>query len=426
MKEDARGEAQRADQMDQTQQMNQTNPSSSIQEDEVNLLDYWRVIRKHHLLVGGLFFVSVALALAVSLLMPNIYESTATLLPPAQPDNSSGLSALLGASPVGGAAQGLGITLPGMPATSTDLFVAMLSSRVMLDAVIARFDLKTLYEQYRWWSPIVVTMKAVRQWLADSTDIKVTKEGTIEITVEARDSQLASDIANFYVANLERLSRTLNITKASLNRAFIERRLAETRVNMVKAEEELKEFQTHNKTVAVEAQSAAMIEAAAMIQGQITAQEVQLQVMSSYLSPGNPDLFRVRSSIEELKKQLYLLESGKGGKGMLPGDRLHPAMITVPGLALDYGRLMRELKVQETLNTLLTSEYEQAKLTEARDTPTVQVLDPAIPAERKSRPIILLNMILAGVLALFIGIFLAFFLEYLERIKSGEPSSVEP
>src|SRR5207249_11400412 len=114
-------------------------------------------------------------------------------------------------------------------------------------------------------------------------------------------------------------------------------------------ERELKDVQSQNKTVAVEAQSKAIIEAAAMIQGQITAQEVQLQVMSSYLSPDNPELSRVRSSIEELKKQLYLLESGKGGKGMLPGDRLHPAMVTVPGLALEYGRLMREVKVQETL-----------------------------------------------------------------------------
>ena len=401
--------------MDQTQQMNQTNPSSSIQEDEVNLLDYWRVIRKHRLLIGGLFFVAVALALAVSLLMPKIYESTATLLPSLDSKEGGGLGALLAASG-GGAAQGLGITLPGAPATPTDIFRAMLTSRIMADEVIKRFDLKDLYE--------AETMQDARKALEGNTKITVSKEKMIKITVEAKDPKLAADIANFYVTNLDRLNQTLTVSKAGQNRVFIERRLAETRVSMVKAEEELKEFQTHNKTVAVEAQSAAMIQAAAQIQGQVAAQEVQLQVMSSYLSPDNPELFRVRSSIEELKKQLYLLESGRGGKGMLPGDRLHPAMITVPKLALDYGRLVRELKVQETLYTLLTSQLEQAKLTEARDTPTVQVLDPAIPAERKSKPIIRLNMMIAGVLALFIGIFLAFFLEYLERIKSGEPSSV--
>lgn len=108
---------------------------------------------------------------------------------------------------------------------------------------------------------------------------------------------------------------------------------------------------------------------------------------------------------------------------MLPGDRLHPAMVTVPSLALDYGRLMRELKVQETLYTLLTSQLEQAKLAEARDTPTVQVLDPAIPAEKKSKPSIRNNMTLAGGLALFVGIFLAFFLSYLERVRSQVASA---
>ena len=142
--------------------------------------------------------------------------------------------------------------------------------------------------------------------------------------------------------------------------------------------------------------------------------------MRSYLSPDNPELSRVRSSIEELRKQLLLLESGRAGKGMLPGDRLHPAMISVPALAMEYLRLMRELKVQETLYALLTSQYEQAKIQEARDTPTVQVLDPAIPAEKKSKPSIRLNMMIAGVLALFVGIFLAFLLEYLGRIKAQD------
>src|SRR5439155_26550887 len=124
------------------------------------------------------------------------------------------------------------------------------------------------------------------------------KEKVIKITVEAKNPSLAADIANYYVANLDRLNRTLNVSKAGQNRAFIERRMAETQVNLVKAEEALKDFQTHNKTVAVEAQSSAMIQAAAQIQAQVTAQEVQLQVMSGYLSPDNPELSRVRSSIE--------------------------------------------------------------------------------------------------------------------------------
>jgi len=378
-------------------------------EDEVNLLDYWRVIVKRRKVISLLCLSAVLIALVVSLMMPKIYESTSTLLPQLESNEAGGLGALLTATGAGSAAQSLGISLPGAPATPTDLFVAMLKSRIMADELIKKFNLIELYE--------AKTMQDARKALENNTRITVSKEKVIKLTVEAKSPQLAADITNFYVSNLDHLNRTMSVSKAGKNRAFIERRLVETQVNLVKAEEALKDFQTQNKTVAVEAQSKAMIEAAAMIQGQITAQEVQLQVMSSYLSPDNPELARVRSAIGELRKQLYLLESGRGGKGMLPGDRLHPAMVTVPTLALEYGRRLRELKVQETLYTLLTSQYEQAKLTEARDTPTVQVLDPAVPAEKKSKPHIGLNMVISGVLALFVGIFLAFFLEHLERIR---------
>jgi len=385
-------------------------------EEEINLLDYWRVIWKRRWMIGGVWLSAVLAALVVSLLLPKVYRSTATLLPSLDSKDGAGLGALLSAAGgAAGAAQTLGISLPGAPATPTDVFVAMLKSRIMADDVIKQFDLMRLYE--------AKTMDDARKALEDDTTIKVSKEKVIMIVVEAKDPKLAADMANYYVSNLDRLNRTLNVSKASQNRAFIERRLAETQVNLVKAEEALKEFQTRNKTVAVEAQSKAMIEAAALIQGQITAQEVQLEVMSGYLSPDNPELSRLRTSLAELKKQLYLLESGKSGKGMLPGDRLHPAMITVPALALEYGRLMRELKVQETLYTLLTSQYEQAKLAEARDTPTVQVLDPAVPAEKKSKPSIRLNVMIAGVLGLFLGIFLAFLLNYLERVRSQVASS---
>ena len=94
-------------------------------------------------------------------------------------------------------------------------------------------------------------------------------------------------------------------------------------------------------------------------------------------------------------------------------------MVTIPSLALEYARRMREVKVQETLFTLLTSQHEQAKLSEARDTPTVQVLDPAVPAEKKIRPRIVLNTLLGGGLGLWAAIMLPFFLRYVERLRAA-------
>ena len=379
------------------------NRVTTVRGDDLVGPDMWTVIANRGTLIGSIVLGSVVIALAASLVMPKSYESTVSLLPQLESKESGTLTALLAASGAGGVAQNLGIGLPGLQTTPTDIFVAILKSRVMSDEVIKKFDLMSVYGER--------TLQDTREELADRVRVAVSKEKVIKVTVEATDAQLAAEVANFYVAHLDRLNHTVTVSKASQNRAFIERRLVETKVGLVKGEEALRDFQTKNKTVAVEAQSKAMIEAAAMIQGQITAQEVQLEVLSSYLSQDNPELSRVRSSIEQLTKQLMLLESGKGGKGMLPGDRLHPAMITVPDLALQYGRLLRELKVQETLYALLTSQFEQAKITEARDTPTVQILDPAVPADKPSKPRLLLNILVAAVAAFCLALLGSYILE---------------
>jgi tyrosine-protein kinase Etk/Wzc len=396
------------DEISELKQARQPQPA----EDEVTLFDYWQVIYARRKPIVAFCTVMVLAALGVSLMLPKIFESTATLLPQLESNSGlgMGLGALLSSGAAGSAAQSLGISLPGAPATPTDIFTAMLKSRIMADDVIRRFNLMERYEKK--------TMQETRRALEDATRIVVSKEKVIKITVEDKDPELAAEIANFYVSNLDRLNQTLSVSKARENRKFIEQRVTETQAGLVKVENALKEFQTQNRAVAIEAQSKAMIEATAMIQAQIMAQEVQLQVMGSYLSPDNPDVARVQSSISELRKQLQIMESGKGVKDRLPGDRLRPAITSVPALALEYGRLARDLKIQETLYALLISQYEQAKLTEARDTPTVQVLDPAIPAEKKSRPKISLNVLIAGMLSLLIGIFWAFVREAIDRRKA--------
>ena len=376
--------------------------------------DLLSVVSRRRGLVATVLMVSLLGAFAVSaFVLPKAYESTATLLPQLDSKEGGSLAALLATTGAAGMAQNLGVGMPSMPTTPTDVFVAILKSRVMADEAIAKFGLMAVYNER--------TMHDTRVELAERVRVNVSKEKVIKVTVEDSDPQRAADIAAFFVSSLDRLNRTLNVSKASYNRAFIERRLAETQTGLVKTEEALRDFQRNNKAVAVEAQSKAMIEAAAMIQGQITGYEVQLQVMSAYLSPDNPDLSRVRSSIEELKKQLALLEFGKGTKGASPGDRLHPAMVRVPDLALQYGRLFRELKVQETLYALLTSQYEQAKITEARDTPTVQVLDSPVPADKQIKPRVVFNTAVAGLLGACIAIILAYGLEARARRAAGLP-----
>src|SRR5262249_54397392 len=240
----------------QTNQMNQPIQTEQVsrREDDVTLFDYWQVISKRKRAIIAFCSVVVMATLVVSLLLPKIYESTATLLPQLESNNALGLGALLSSSAAGTAAQSLGISLPGTPATPTDIFTAMLKSRIMADDIIRRFNLMEHYEKK--------TMHDARLILEGNTRIVVTKEKVIKVTVEDKDPQLASDMANFYVSNLDRLNQTLGVSKARENRKFIEQRVAETQQALVKVEDALKEFQTQNRTVAIEAQSKAMIEAA--------------------------------------------------------------------------------------------------------------------------------------------------------------------
>lgn len=356
-------------------------------------------------LIGGLFVGLVLLVMVFSLLAPKIYEASTSILPPVAEPSGGGMgaaAALLGA-------QGMSISLPGMPATPVDLFVAMLKSKTLAEGLVQRFNLMQVYKSKN-------EEDAIRA-LEGSTRIATSKEKVIKVTVEAEDPQLAADLANGYAEGLDKLNRTLAVTKAGQNRLFVGKRLAETKVDLAAAEDALAAFQSKNKAVALDQQAGAALRAAAEIQGRIAADEVRLQVMQNFLTPENPDVVKLTLEIRQLKQQLRMLESGNAEKGMAPGDRLHPAFSSVPTLGIEYARLMRELKVQETLHAMLVSQYEQAQLAEARDTPTVQVLDRAKPPTRKIRPSVRLNMMVAGATALFIGILLAFFLEYLEQMK---------
>ncbi|MBI5855056.1 MAG: hypothetical protein HZB35_07485 [Nitrospirae bacterium] len=379
--------------------------TSHVHSPDVTLLDYWRVVWKRRWLIGGLFVGLVLLVMVMSLLAPKIYEASTSILPPVAEPSGGGMgaaAALLGS-------QGMSISLPGMPATPVDLFVAMLKSKTLAEELVQRFNLMQVYKSK-------AEEDAVRT-LESSTRITTSKEKVIRVTVEAQDPQLAADLANGYAEGLDKLNRTLAVTKAGQNRLFVGKRLAETKIDLAAAEDALAAFQSKNKTVALDQQAAAALRAAAEIQGRIAADEVRLQVMQNFLTPENPDVIKLTLEIQQLKQQLRMLESGNGGKGMAPGDRLHPAFSSVPTLGIEFARLTRDLKVQETLYAMLASQYEQAQLAEARDTPTVQVLDRAKPPLRKIRPSVRLNMMVAGATALFIGILVAFFLEYLDQIN---------
>ncbi len=384
---------------------------------DINLLDYWRVLSKRKRLVIGLpLLAAFAVGFNCYFLATKIYESKASILAPKESTGGTGgLAVALAAS---GGAPFLGGLLP--PGSSNrDAFVAILKSRTMAGELVDRFALQKYYD--------VEFREQAIDALQGYTEISVSKEGIITVKVEDKDPKLAADIANSYFAYLDRLFVRMTRTEAGTQRAFIADRLEKTEKALREAEEALRRFRDRNKAVVLDEQSKGAITATAQIRAEIAAAEVQLESMRTYATENNPNTVQQKIRIQELKRQLAQIQYGKGldlppevassGPGR---QEMHVPFVKVPELAVELIRLTRDVKIQEGIFTLLTQQYEQAKIQEAKDTPTVQVLDVAVPAHRKSKPKTILSSAFAGGLVLFAVVFYSFFREYIERLRSRQ------
>jgi tyrosine-protein kinase Etk/Wzc len=376
-------------------------PSGS---EELTLLDLARMIWRRWQFVAILCLSAAVLAFGVSKLLPKVYESTATLVVPKE-GTGTGLAGL--------AASGLlqqvpGLSIPSVPSftPNRDLLVGVLKSRTLAQGVVERFGLRDRYGAH-YLDDAIKTLKG-------ATTIAVSREGIISLKIEDRDPALAAAVANHYVELLDQFIAQYGTGEAGRQRTFLTRQLARSRVDLDAAEQTLRRFQEQNRAIVLQEQTKGAIEAAARLKGEIMAAEVQLQVMRNFATDANPEVIAIRRRIDEMNRQLGQMQYGStnvarpGGQDR--GDFTVP-FAKVPEVGLELVRLTRDVKIQEVLVTLLTQQLEQARLAEARDTPVVQVLDRAVPAERYARPRAVLNGGLAAIVGLVFGAFLAIVLE---------------
>jgi len=383
----------------------------SHDEDEINLLDYGRVIWKYKWLIGVLCSTSVIVAMIFGLLAPKIYESTATILIPKE-GGGGGLLSALGA---GGIAQQIaGISVPSLT-PNRDIFMSILRSRTLAIKLVAQFNLKDYYKALHLEDAI----KSVQ----GATNVSMSKGGLIVIKIEDTDPIMAADIANAYPDHLDRFMANYGTGAAGRQRRFIEGQLTKTKAELKVAEETLREFQEKNKAIAIKEQAKGAIAVGSRLKGEIMASEVQLQVIRNFATESNPEVIRLKRKIAELKHQLAQSQydtidlPGVTANPGHPKQDIYLPPAKFPEISLELTRLTRDLKVQDTVYMLLTQQLEQVKIAEAKDTPVVQVLDRAVPALGKSKPKIKLQMALAGTVSLFFGVFFAFLLEYIQRQK---------
>lgn len=371
---------------------------------EINLLELLHVLLKRKMFIVKVCAIAAVVSVAYSLTLPAIFSATARVLPP-QKDAGGGLSALLGQA--GGLA---GLAAAGFSGGS-DLYVGILKSRSVGDAVIQKFELQKVYQ--------TETLDDTRRIFNKAVKVQAEKDGIITITTEDRDPKRSALLANALVEELGRTTVRLNLTKAGVERVFLEKRLELVQKDLKAAENDLKSFSEKNKIVHVDSQARASIEGIANLKAELASKEVELSVLRSKQTEESSEVKALLSGINRLKREIGRLAGSDGDTQGIP------SVGSVPQVGLDYSRKLRELKTQEAILEQLTKQYEMAKLSEAKDSSTLQVLDDAVVPVRKSKPKRSFIVILATVSACFLSILYVLGTEFIAKLSADDRKIVE-
>jgi len=366
--------------------------SASRAQTEVSLLDITVLLVARKRFIIRFVLGAAALAIVVALLLPVRYEAKIVLLPPTQ--NSSTASALLGQLGNLGTLGSLTSLAGGLGKTPADMYVSLLTSRTIEDAVIQRFGLMAEYREKRM-------SDARKEFEHRTTAVAGSKDGLIRISVEDGDPKRAAELANGYVDEFRKLSASLAITEAARRRLFFERELQQAKDNLTAAEEAMRKTQQSTGVLQIDSQARSLIESAAVLRAQVVAKEVQIQSMKSYAADDNPTLILEKQQLAALQSQLEQM----GGSQYDAGSNIVLSKGRVTQAGMEYLRRLRDLKYNETVFELLAKELEIAKLDEARQGEIVQVVDAAVPPDKKSSPHRTLIVIAMTILAFFVAVF---------------------
>ena len=314
------------------------------------------------------FIIAALLGLTISLIMPKWYKSSSTIIPA---ESFSGFSMASALNPFAGG--GFSLASGG---NNVMTFMGILKSRSIKELAIEKYDLMELWGSRNMDAALKTINKRVK---ADIDD-----EGLIYIEAWEKDPQLASDLTNFFVDQLDIVNTRLAVQSARANREFLEERVAVMMQKLGVSEEEMRTFQEQHGAYAITDQTRVMIEAAAEIQANIYTLDVEIEVLKNSVNSDHPELAGRRLQLAELKKKLSGLE-GKTDSGDLADFQI--PFDKIPEIGMEYIRLYREVEKYNRISEFLIPQLENARLEEVKNTPTIQILDRARPAFKKSKPL---------------------------------------
>ena len=351
---------------------------------EISLAELLSTLSARKKIIVWAVLATAFVSMAIAFLIPPEYTAEAVILTPQQAQPS--LSAMAQLAGGGAGLPGLSLLAGFGLRNPADLYVGILESRTIADALITRFNLKQVYnDKY--------TQRA-RKHLARRTTIKAGKDTLIHIQVDDRDPKRAAQLANAYVEELSSRNATVALTEASQRRLFFEAQVAQEKDLLARAEIALRDTEQVTGLVVPSGQAEALVRSTAQLHAEILSREAQLAGMRTYVADDNPRLQTVEHELATLRSELAKLESGEhlAGTPEVPVGKL-------PQAGLEYLRKYRDVKYHESLYEALAKQYEAARLDEAKAAPLVQVIDNAVIPERKSWPPRLLIVLMSCVIA---------------------------
>jgi tyrosine-protein kinase Etk/Wzc len=365
----------------------------------------WRKL----ILASGL--ITAGVAAVVSLLLPQWYTANSSVFPP-ETAGATGYAQLIQQ------ALQMPIIAPsaggGRPGT---IYIDILLSRRVGEQIVEEFGLKRLYD--------ADLMTDAIEALHAHTSFSLLENGLLKLSFEDRDPKRAAAIANRYVELLDEFNRDLNVTRASKTREFVGGQLEIHEKRLRAAEDSLRAFQEEHEALQLDQQVTSAIDIVANLTAEAVAMEVDLDILGQYASQGSEEYVRKKKQYDEIVHQLEKFKADSARSDTDFVRSFFPSFDTLPKVALDMARLLRRVKTEETIYRLLLEEFEKARIEEARNTPTVQVLDLATVPELRSRPRRALITVFGGIAGLGWSTLFVVFLSVWRRDKLGSHALVE-
>jgi uncharacterized protein involved in exopolysaccharide biosynthesis len=341
-------------------------------------------------------FVTAVIVAVISLLLPKWYTATASIFPPDQGGGMPMYAELI---------QSLQMPLLGQMGTGArpeTIFIDMMKSRFVGERLVDEFNLFEVYD--------VDLIEDALYELHSHTTSTLQENGLITVSFEARDPQMAADVANRYISLLDEFNQQLNATRASRKKEFIQEQLSKRELTLADAEWKLKVFQETNKTLDINEQLGAAMSIVSDLTAKAIALETELMILEHYAESTSEEYRQKKLEYEQVLEQLKKL---KINTDQDEEDLLRsyiPTLEDIPELALDMLRLKRNVEIENTVYIMLVKELEKARIEEARDTPTVQVMDRASVPNLRSRPRRKVMVVVGGIAGLGWSAFFAMFI----------------